>query len=102
MPDFAPPDKNAGNEVTNKSYLLDHAEFMRVTPFFAVLFSAQQLTAQPLLFPKDNFKDSITLAQTIPALAEQLIAGHVNPDKTGYYDDVFRYLLVAGQYDRAI
>ena len=75
---------------------------MRKSIYFVALIITQQLTAQQFYFAKENYKDSLTLANTIPALAEKVIPLHKNADKTGYFDDLFRYLIVAKHYDRSI
>lgn len=75
---------------------------MRRPLLFAALFSIQQLSAQSLFFPRENYKDSLALAHTIPALAQQVVARYTNADSITYYDDMFRCLMVAKQYDQAI
>jgi putative CocE/NonD family hydrolase len=75
---------------------------MKKLLLFAAILSVQQLSAQQLVFQKENYKDSITLARTISSLAEQVIPLHQNPDRTAYYDEMFRYFMLAHQYDRAI
>ena len=75
---------------------------MKRTLLFVAILSAQQLPAQQFFFPKENYKDSLTLAKTIPALAEQVIPVYKNSDKTDYYDNLYRYMIVAKQYDHAI
>ncbi|TDW97179.1 CocE/NonD family hydrolase [Dinghuibacter silviterrae] len=75
---------------------------MRKVFFPAFLFFFHQLSAQQIFFPKENFKDSVTLAAAIPALAAQVITEYKNEDKTDYYDNLFRFQLMAKQYDQAI
>src|ERR1700744_500030 len=75
---------------------------MKRTLFFVVVLAAQRLTAQQFYFPKENFKDSATLAAAMPKLAEQVIPLHQNPDRTAFYDEMFRYFMLAHQNDRAI
>ena len=65
----------------------------------AAVLSLQQLSAQQLLFPKQNYKDSIALSQTIPALAQQVITLYHSSDKPLYYDGMLRFCLLTGQYE---
>lgn len=62
-----------------------------------VLFSLVA-TAQKVYFPKENLKDSVTRAQTIPKLAEQMIPLYKNDDKVTYFDNLFRLQFVAKKY----
>jgi putative CocE/NonD family hydrolase len=73
-----------------------------VSILFAAMLSVQQLSAQQLFFAKENYNDSLSLAAAIPKLAEQVIPLHPVTHKTEYYDNMFRYLLVDHQYDRAL
>jgi putative CocE/NonD family hydrolase len=75
---------------------------MRKTLLFAALFYLRQSCAQQLFFPRENYKDSVSLARAIPALAAEVAAQYKNADRRTYYDDMFRYLIVARQYDQAI
>jgi putative CocE/NonD family hydrolase len=68
---------------------------------FAIL-TAFWSHAQQFFFPKVNYKDSITLAKTIPSLAQEVFAKYKEPDKSNYFDNAFRYLMVGKQYSQAI
>jgi len=61
-----------------------------------------QSAAQNFYFPKQYYKDSITLGKEIPALAKQVIAVYKEGDKRTYFDNLSRYQTVAEQYTDAI
>ncbi|MFI5185907.1 MAG: CocE/NonD family hydrolase [Chitinophagales bacterium] len=73
----------------------------RMLFFFAIL-TGSQLQAQQFFFSKENYKDSTLLAKAIPSLAEEVMAQYKNSDKADYFDDLFRYMMVAKQYNHAI
>ena len=71
----------------------------------AVLFCLAAIaTAQDLALPGDALAEGKpeTLAQAMPALAEQAIATYREPDPGQYLDKLFRLQLVAGKYPQAI
>ena len=75
---------------------------MKVLLTILVISIATHINAQQLYFPKANFKDSIALAKTIPGLAKQVIEKYKEADKETYYDNLFRFYIVAQQYTQAI
>jgi len=70
--------------------------------FVAAVLSLQQISAQQLLFSKQNYKDSIALSQTIPALAQQVITIYHSSDKPLYYDGMLRFCLLTGQNELVV
>src|SRR6187549_1853557 len=48
-----------------------------------------------------NLGDSATLARTMPALAERVIAQYKDGDRARMLDNLFRLQIVAGRYDDA-
>lgn len=75
---------------------------MRTTLILAAVCFANGVSAQAIYFPKENFKDSVSLAATIPGLATQVMARYKNGDKSGFYDELFRFELVAREFSRAL
>ncbi len=61
-----------------------------------------QVTAQQFYFPKENYKDSLNLANAIPSLVAQIMPFYKEDNKIKYYDDMLRYALVAKQYNNAL
>jgi uncharacterized protein len=64
----------------------------------AILFSLNTF-GQKFYFPKAYHADSVALSKNIPALAKQVLSVYKEPDLSTYYDNVFRYQLVAEQYE---
>jgi putative CocE/NonD family hydrolase len=58
--------------------------------------------AQKLYFPATNFKDSATLANSMPALATQVMAHSYESSKEIYFNRAVVYLMVAKNYRTAI
>lgn len=75
---------------------------MKVLLTLLVALLTLHTNAQQLYFSAANFKDSITLSHTIPVLAKQVISNYKEPDKSVYFDNLFRYYIVARQYREAI
>ena len=75
---------------------------MRKLLFLALACTVLQATGQTFYFPKAFYKDSAALDKSMPALAKQVVATYKEPNKSDYYDNLFRYLLVAGQYEDAV
>ncbi len=69
---------------------------------FILICVAAQLHAQELYFPKTAYADSASLAKSMPALAAKVIALYKEADKQTYYDNLFRYQVVAGRYAESI
>src|SRR5947209_6479848 len=67
-----------------------------------VALSTLHTSAQQLYFPAANFKDSAILSSALPALAKQVIENYKEPDKGEYFENLFRYYIVARQYKEAI
>lgn len=75
---------------------------MKLSLLFITILAGTGLHAQQFYFPKQSYHDSITLAATIPSLAEKLIPQYKNPDKANDFDDLFRYMMLTQQYSKAL
>ncbi|HTJ49246.1 MAG TPA: CocE/NonD family hydrolase [Cyclobacteriaceae bacterium] len=56
---------------------------------------------QKYYFSSKNYSDSISLAKSIPDLAKQVIIKYKSSDKEEYFDNLFRYQLVAEEFNAA-
>lgn len=57
--------------------------------------------AEPAQVPVGSIENPTALAQTIPALAKNVIAVYREPDRRLFLDNLFRLQLAAGEYDAA-
>ncbi|MEO6313847.1 MAG: CocE/NonD family hydrolase [Chitinophagaceae bacterium] len=69
---------------------------------FALICMVLHAPAQTFYFPKAYYTDSAALRKNISDLAKQVIIAYKETDKITYLENVFRYQLVAGQYEAAI
>jgi putative CocE/NonD family hydrolase len=66
---------------------------------------AHTLQAQQVYFPHDALRDSISMAQAMPALARQVITifmTHPHPNNIPYYGQIFRCRIITGEYAEAL
>src|SRR4051812_8675408 len=76
---------------------------MRKYLFLLLLLASTgfDITAQTISFPRKAATDSIVLADYMPVLARQVLSVYKDsPDE--YNNNAFRYMLVAGDYAKAI
>ena len=64
-----------------------------------ILFAAPSSFSQKLFFAKENYTDSVLLQKNMPLLANEAAALYSEPNKSRYYDNLFRLQLAARQYD---
>ncbi|MEJ7559150.1 MAG: CocE/NonD family hydrolase [Pedobacter sp.] len=58
-------------------------------------------SAQQLFFPATNYADSAVLSNQMPGLARQVIGRYQESNKLVYFDNLFRFQLVAGEFTQA-
>lgn len=77
---------------------------MKKTIFLICLstFASIYVFGQQFYFANRMYSDSVALAKALPGLAKQLIENYRKPDKENYYDNLFRFQIVAEQYDDAL
>lgn len=63
--------------------------------------SARRAT-QKFYFPATLFNDSAALYKALPQLAQQVAAAYSNPDRTDYFENLFRYQMLAQDYNAAL
>jgi putative CocE/NonD family hydrolase len=74
---------------------------MRTLTGFLLILIAISCNGQRFYFSSKNYSDSISLAKAIPGLSKQVIIKYKSSDKEEYFDNVFRYQLVAGEFSAA-
>lgn len=65
------------------------------------IFISLHSAAQKVYFPERYYADSTVLSQHISLLANDIIHSYRNADKLSYYDNLFRYQIVAEQYEES-
>lgn len=71
---------------------------MKIAPLFVLISISLSSFGQAIYFPHRNYTDSASLAGSIPALAKKVIQFYKNANKINYWDDIFRYQIVANDY----
>src|SRR5438045_3279563 len=74
---------------------------MRTLTGFLLILITISCNGQKFYFPTKNYSDSILLVKSIPGLAKQVIIKYKSSDKEEYLDNVFRYQLVAEDFNAA-
>jgi uncharacterized protein len=59
-------------------------------------------TAQKFYFPKSFYKDSASIATHMPVLAKSLIKVYYESDQIAYFSNLYRYQIVAKEYESSI
>ncbi|MEO7209490.1 MAG: hypothetical protein ABIY35_00985, partial [Chitinophagaceae bacterium] len=75
---------------------------MRKTLLLALLTFSLNLFAQKISFPKDSNTDSAVLSMKMKVLATHVIELYENDNPSEYFDNLFRYQIVAQEYKKAI
>jgi len=75
---------------------------MRTFSLFVLSFVCLTSAAQKIAIPKNLFADSASLHTVIPVIATQVLGQYKESDKSIYFDNLFRYQLVAQDYAHAI
>jgi uncharacterized protein len=65
--------------------------------FFSICF-VLNCTAQSFYFPKSHYKDSISIAEHMSAIAKSVIKVYSESDKIEFFSNLYRYQLVAKEY----
>lgn len=65
------------------------------------LLTASSSFSQKLFFAKENYTDSVLLQKNIAVLAKDAAVLYSEPNKSKYYDNLFRLQIVARQYNAA-
>src|SRR5215216_2489281 len=58
--------------------------------------------SQTLYFPAGEHSDSAALIKSMPALAKKVIAAYKNPDSQAYFDNLFRFQILAQEYQQSV
>ena len=72
---------------------------------FLLIFMGYTARAQQLYFPHDALRDSVAMAQSMPALARQVMAIYTtrtHANSINYYAELLRYRIITGQYAEAL
>lgn len=59
-------------------------------------------SGQTFYFPKEYYKDSISLGKNMSALAKKILANYKNTNKKDYFDNLYRFQILAEQFADAI
>lgn len=70
----------------------------KISILLLTILSASMAWSQKMYFPKSNYADSVTIARSLPGLANKLIAVYKQADRAAYLDELFRIQFAAGQY----
>jgi hypothetical protein len=73
-----------------------------ISLFCLSIFANSYVSGQQFYFPNILYSDSVALAKAMPGLAMQLIENYKEPNKENYYNNLFRFQIVAEQYDGAL
>lgn len=75
---------------------------MKKILLFTLLTCSLNSFAQKISFPKDGNTDSAALSMKMKVLATQVIELYKNDNPSEYFDNLFRYQMVAQKYNEAI
>ncbi len=76
--------------------------YMKKISFLFLLASSLNSFAQKIPFPQDGKSDSTVLSIRMQLLAKKLIPLYKNENALEYFDNVFRYQMVAQQYNEVL
>jgi uncharacterized protein len=74
----------------------------KIALFFLVVALSNKTIAQNFFFAKANYTDSVALQSNIPSLAKQVLQNFKQEENVTYYDNAFRYQLVANDFKAAM
>jgi uncharacterized protein len=74
----------------------------RIALVLLVITSSNKIFAQNFFFAKTNYTDSVALKNNIPSLAKQVLQNFKKEENVTYYDNAFRYQVVANDFTAAL
>jgi uncharacterized protein len=74
----------------------------KIALILLVIALSNKTIAQNFFFPKTNYTDSIAMQSNIPALAKLVLQNFKKEDNYNYYDNAFRYQIVANDLQGAL
>ncbi|HEY8933791.1 MAG TPA: CocE/NonD family hydrolase [Cyclobacteriaceae bacterium] len=74
---------------------------MRILTGILLVMIAITCNGQKFYFSSKNYSDTVLLTKAIPDLARQVILNYKSSDKEEYFDNIFRYQIVAQEFKDA-
>lgn len=74
----------------------------RIVLIFLIIAFSNKIIAQNFFFAKTNYTDSVALQSHISSLAKQVLQNLNKEENVTFYDNAFRYEIVANDFDAAL